>query len=199
MASQNKIVEIIFGIKTIYPYYAKETDVESLVKTWGMLLRDIPDDMADAAFYAALRVCKVPPTPADLIEQIRAMQAASAPSPESLWVEYHNALRDTMRLIPQFSYTYVDESGISQGQQARNKVDAIWAKLSEPIKQYLSSRGELIRQAQQMAVSSEDDTGWEKQRFIKNVPIILKRAEYSGLRLGGGERVGLLGGGERCE
>lgn len=195
MASQNKIVEIIFGIKTIYPYYAKETDVESLVKTWGMLLNDVPDDMADAAFYAALRVCKVPPTPADLLEQIRAMRAADEPSPEELWVVYHKALTDTMRQIPQFAYTYVDSSGISQGQQARNRVEAIWASLPEPIKHYLSSKGEMIRQAQQMAASSEEDTGWEKQRFMKSVPVIVKRAEYSGFRLEGADRMRLTGGG----
>lgn len=187
MASQNKIVEIIFGIKTIYPYYAKETDVESLVKTWGMLLADIPDDVADAAFYKALRVCKVPPTPADLIEQINAMHAAQEPSAEDLWVVYHKALRDVMRLIPQFGYTYVDASGKSQGQQARDKVDMIWSGLPDAIKRHLSSKGELIRCAQQMGAASEEDTGWEKQRFMKNMPVIAKRMEYSGMMLEAGQ------------
>lgn len=195
MATQNKIVEIIFGIKTIYPYYAKETDVQSLVKTWGMLLQDVPDDVADAAFYKALRVCKVPPTPADLIEQINAMKAAQAPTAEDLWAVYHKALRDTMRLIPQFGYTYVDESGISQGQQARNKVEMIWEGLPNEIRHYLSSKGELIRCAQQMGAASEEDTGWEKQRFLKAVPVIVKRAEYSGMMLEGGAARNLLSGG----
>ena len=181
MASQNKIVEIIFSIKTIYPYYAKDTDVESLVKTWGMLLRDVPDEVADAALYRALRVCKMPPTPADLIEQIQAMQAANAPSAEELWVVYHKALREVMRLIPQFTYTYVDASGRSQGQQARDKVDVIWAGLPEAVQRYLSSKGELIRQAQQMGASAEEDVGWEKQRFMKNMPVIAKRMEYGAL------------------
>lgn len=196
MASQNKIVEIIFGIKTIYPYYAKETDVQSLVKTWGMLLQDVPDDVADAAFYKALRVCKVPPTPADLIEQINAMKAATEPTAEELWTVYHKALNDTMRLIPQFGYTYVDSSGISQGQQARNKVEKIWAGLPDAIKHYLSSKGELIRCAQQLSALPVEDTQWEKQRFLKAVPVIVKRAEYSGLMLeGNGGSMNLLSGG----
>lgn len=195
MATQNKIVEIIFAIKTIYPYYAKETDVESLVKTWGMLLSDIPDELADTALYQALRVCKMPPTPADLLEQIRAMKAAEEPSAEELWTVYHKALHDTMRLIPQFGYTYVDASGKSQGQQARDKVEAIWAGLPEAVKHYLSTKGELIRQAQQMGVSPEEETQWEKQRFIKSVPVIVKRAEYSAMMLEGGGRMGLLSGG----
>lgn len=177
MASQDKIVEIIFGIKTIYPYYAKETDVESLVKTWSLLLQDIPDEVAEAAFYKALRVCKVPPTPADIIEQVTAMHAATLPSPEEQWTVYHSALRETMRLIPQFNYTYVDASGRSQGQQAREKVEKIWDGLPETIKGYLVSRGELIRTAQQLMVSTEGDVAWEKQRFLKQVPILEKRAQ----------------------
>lgn len=195
MASQNKIVEIIFAIKTIYPYYAKETDVESLVKTWGLLLSDVPDDVADTALYQALRVCKMPPAPADLLEQIRAMKTAQEPTAEELWVAYHKALQETMRLVPQFQYTYVDASGISQGQKARNKVDAIWAGLPEPVKHYLSSKGELIRCAQQIGASPEEDVQWEKQRFIKQVPVIVKRAEYSGMMLEGGGHMGLLSGG----
>lgn len=195
MATQNKIVEIIYAIKTIYPYYAKETDVESLVKTWGMLLSDVSDEMADAALYQALRVCKMPPTPADLLEQLRAMTAAQEPTAEELWVAYHKALQDTMRLVPQFQYTYVDASGVSQGQRARNKVEAIWAGLPEPVRQYLSSKGELIRCAQQMGASPEEDTQWEKQRFLKQVPVIVKRAEYSGFMLEGSGRMGLLTGG----
>lgn len=184
MASQNKIVEIIFAIKTVYPYYAKETDVESLVKTWSMLLRDVPDNVADEAFYKALRVCKVPPTPADLIAQVNAIKDECAPSPEQLWAVYHRALDETMQLIPQFSYTYVDESGISQGEQARNKVHDIWNGLPEEIRRYLSVEGELIRCAQQLRSLPEEDEKWEKQRFLKTVPAIIKRFDYSWMSLG---------------
>lgn len=195
MASQNKIVEIIFGIKTIYPYYAKETDVESLVKTWGMLLSDIPDDVAEKAFYKALRVCKVPPTPADIIEHVNAMQKTNEPTPEELWVVYNEALTAVMRLIPQFEYTYIDETGISQGQRARNKVDEIWNNLPEQIRSYLASRGELVRNARQLASVPIEETRWEKQRFMKTLPQIIKRTEYSGLMITGGG-VNLLDRGE---
>ena len=50
MASQKKIVEMITAIKTIYSYYAKDCDVELLVQTWGVLLRDYKDDIVDIAF-----------------------------------------------------------------------------------------------------------------------------------------------------
>lgn len=42
MASQKKIVEMIMIIKTVYPYYAKDTNAEMLVNTWNLLLREYP-------------------------------------------------------------------------------------------------------------------------------------------------------------
>lgn len=192
MATQNKIVEIIFSIKTIYPYYAKETDVESLVKTWCMLLSDVSDKDADAALYQALRTCKMPPTPADLIEQLRIMRESLEPSAEQMWTVYHKALWDVMKLLPEFSYTYVDASGKSLGQKARDKVTAIWEGLPDEIKHYLSSKGELIRQAQQMGSSPEENIQWEKQRFLKAAPSISRRTEYSSFMLDRGDTPFLL-------
>ena len=182
MATQNKIIEMIYAVKTIYPYYAKETDVQSLVKTWNLLLKDIPDDVTETAFYKALQVCKMPPTPADVLEQVNAMQSAHEPTAEELWAVYYAALRDTMSQIPRFAYTYIDHTGVSQGTQARNRVESIWQSLPEPIKQYLTTKGEMIRIAQMLQT---EEAQWEKQRFIKSLPTIEKRNDYSGLMIEG--------------
>ena len=45
MATEKKIAELIAAIKTIYPYYANETDVETLVNTWNLLLKDYSDNL----------------------------------------------------------------------------------------------------------------------------------------------------------
>ena len=42
MATQNKVIEMIATIKTVYSYYAKNVDVALLTKTWVALLRDYP-------------------------------------------------------------------------------------------------------------------------------------------------------------
>lgn len=42
MATKKKIIEMIASVKTIYPYYAKDTDVPTLVNTWALLLREYP-------------------------------------------------------------------------------------------------------------------------------------------------------------
>lgn len=184
MASNKKIAEIIMAIRTVYPYYSKENDSEILAKTWSLLLKDFPDEAVEMAIYKCLQTCKMPPTPADVIEQIQSMQRSIEQSDEELWTIYCRALTDTVRQMSRFEYTYVDSTGLSQGQQARNKVDEIWEGLPEKIKRYLASKGELMRNARDSNYDA-DFTSWEKQRFMKAMPIMQKRVEYSSLLLEG--------------
>lgn len=173
MASQKKIVEMITAIKTIYSYYAKDCDIELLVQTWGVLLRDYKDDVVGIAFYNAMQSCKVPPTPADIIERVKEMQKASDPTPESLWNELRAAIKETQKQMYYFRFNYIDNSGISQGDRARKKVDDVWNALNEKLQSYLSSKEEMIA----IARNDEDDLKYEKSRFLKTLPIIEKRIE----------------------
>ncbi len=194
MASRNKITEMIAAVKTIYSYYAKDTDVRILVKTWETLLKPYDDELVEQAFYNALQVCKMPPTPADIIEQIKSMHKALEPSDEELWARYTDVLRQVNTQMSRFGYTYVDESGLSQGEQARQAVENIWAGLPEKIKSYLGAKGELMRNAQAWGRGADFDV-WEKPRFMKAMPVVEKRQEYSGLMLEGGQNKYLLQGG----
>ena len=70
MASKKKISELIIAIKTLYPYYSKNSnDAENavLIGTWDMLLKDYTDAEVGTALAQCLRTCKMPPTPADVI------------------------------------------------------------------------------------------------------------------------------------
>ena len=174
MASKKKIIEIIAAIKTIYSYYARETDMAVLTNTWDLLLKDYPNEVVDVAFYKCLQTCKVPPTPADVIERINDMQKANEPSPEELWNVLNNAIKETQRQIYYFRFNFTDESGISQGDRARAKVDDIWHNLPEKVKVYLANKNELISLAQNAVY---EDLKYEKNRFIKTLPIIDKRIE----------------------
>ncbi len=191
MASQNKIIEMIAAIKTIYSYYAKGTDVEMLVKTWGVLLKNYDDEIVEVAFYKCLQVCKVPPTPADVIEQIQSMRQTLEPTDEELWTVYEQALRETSRQMSNFGATFIDSTGISQGDQARRKVDEIYNGLPEKIKLYLASKSELMRNAQEWGLDIKFSS-WEKPRFMKSMPIMRKRQEYGSLLLESGENRLLL-------
>ena len=184
---------MIGAIKTIYSYYARDTEVELLVNTWTKLLQSYPDEIVDVAFFKCLQSCKVPPTPADVIERINALSALNEPTDEELWVTYEKALRETNYQMQRFNETHIDSTGVSNGERARNKVEEIWQGLPEKIKGYLGSKGELMRNARDWNMSADYCT-YEKPRFMKSMPIMAKRQEFSGLLLEhGGERF-LLGG-----
>ena len=127
-----------------------------------------------------MQTCKVPPTPADVIEHINGMVKAEEQTDEELWATYSDALQKTLRQMNKFSYTYVDHTGISQGEQARNEVERIWQRLPEKVKMFLSTKGELMNRARELEYS---DIAFERNRFMKSMPIMEKRREYKSLSL----------------
>lgn len=190
MASQKKIVEMIGSVKTIYPYYAKDTDVETLVRTWTLLLKDYPDKAVDIAFYKCLQTCKKPPTPADVIEQLNSLIESIEPSDEEMWAEYTKALKKTEREIYYFRFNYVQENGKTQGDNAKARVQELWDNLPERLKHYIGSKGELIRIARDY---TDEDMKFEKNRFFKMMPMMKKREEAAKIVLLLGEKLLLEG------
>lgn len=193
MASQNKIIQMIATIKTVYPYYAKETNVEMLVKTWALLLKDVPDNIVEAALIKCLQTCKMPPTPAEVLEQVKAMTEANEPSDEEMWAVLTSSLRKASNLTYRFGFTFVEANGKTQGDNARDDFQKLWEGLPEKIRLYLGSPGELMR----MSNYDSEELKFEKNRFLKHLPIIAKRQEYTELNLllSGGSSL-LLEGGE---
>lgn len=193
MASIKQITSIIAAIKTIYAYYARDTDVQMLVKTWEVLLRDFQDEIVDKALYMCLQTCKTPPTPADLIEQIRNLQAADEPTDEELWDTLTRALRKAESLMYYYNFTWVEENGKTQGQNARESMERLWNGLPERLRMYVGSKGEFMRMARDYG---DDELKFEKNRFMKQMPTIQKRQEYRNIALesGGGMAAGYIGG-----
>lgn len=180
MASKKKIIELIAAIKTIYPYYATGTERNSLVNTWELILKDYPDKAVDVAMLECLKTCKTPPTPADVIEQLNNFEQANQISDEELWNRLTDAVHETDRLMYRFNFTFVEDNGLTQGQNARNKALEVWNQLPEELKSYLGGRSELLRMAKNY---TEDDLHFEKNRFLKTMPAIRKRQEYKSIML----------------
>lgn len=168
MASMKKIAGVIAAIKTIYPYYAKDGDVKVLTQTWAILLKDYPDQVVDFALQKCLQICKMPPTPADMIEQINNMHIAIQDSEEELWTRYVQVLRDTGKYVYRIQYPLF-------GEDPRQKIDELWDGLPGEIKRYVGSKNELMRYAR---TYTDDDMQFEKTRFLKAMPTMRKREEY---------------------
>lgn len=176
MASQKKIIEMIGSVKTIYPYYAKDTDVQILVKTWTLLLKDYPDKAVDVAFFKCLQTCKMPPTPADVIEQLNSMIEATEATDEELWSEYTTALRKVEKQLGYLQYPLFGETKAD----THKRIEAVWEELPERLKHYIGSKGELMRMARDY---SSEDLKFERNRFFKQMPQMKKREEVTQIML----------------
>lgn len=185
MASAKKIGETIAVIKTIYPYYAKDTDSIPLAKTWMMLMQNVSDEVMDIAVMKCLQTCKMPPTPADVLEQVKALAVANEPTDEEMWVQLTKAVRKTQDYMYRFNFNMIEENGKTQGENARDNFQALWDNLPQELKEYLGGKGELMR----LARYGEEEMMFEKKNFLKTMPTITKRQEYTELSLmlsGGG-------------
>lgn len=180
MASKKVIVELLGSIKTIYSYYGKDVDLELLVNTWHTLLHSYTDEEVKIGMFLSLRVCKYAPTPADVIEQIENQKTIEKPSEQELWALYRQALKEANYYSYRLNYNYIDNSGISQGEQARLAIEATWEALPQELKIYLGDKSELVRNAREL---NEADISYEKNRFSKTFPILQKRIEDKKLML----------------
>ena len=179
MASAKKIGETIAVIKTIYPYYAKDTDSIPLAKTWMMLLQNVSDEVMDIAVMKCLQTCKMPPTPADVLEQVKALNVANEPTDEEMWVTLTKAVRRSQDYIYNFGHTFVESNGKTQGENARDKFQKLWDELPRKLKSSLGGKGELMR----LAKYGEEEMMFEKKNFLKTMPTLSKRQEYEELSL----------------
>lgn len=189
MATQNKVTEMIASIKTIYPYYAKDTDVALLVRTWTVLLKDYPDKAVEVAFFKCLQTCKMPPTPADVIEQLNAMIETTGETDEELWSIYTRALREVSTFVYRIRYPM-------RGENPHEEIEKRWNVMPERLKQYIGSKGELMRMASNY---TDEELRYERTRFFKVMPKLKKREEYTAMTamLGGGlENLLIEGGGK---
>lgn len=174
MATRKKIVEIITCIKNTYMQYTNGVNVEALVNTWELLLKDYPDKAVEVAFYKCLQTCEKPPLPAHIIQELNTMAEALEASDEELWSLYTKALNKTEREVYYFRFTFVEDNGKTQGDNAKARVQELWDSLPERLKQYIGSKGELIRIARDYTA---EDMKYEKNRFFKMMPTMKKREE----------------------
>ncbi|MEE1137546.1 MAG: replicative helicase loader/inhibitor [Acutalibacteraceae bacterium] len=171
MASKNKIIEIIGAIKTIYPYYAKETNVELLVNTWQALFNNYDDKELETAFMLCLKTCKTPPTPADIIEQIKKTEELTEPTKEQKWNELLSVIEKARDLVYKFDFTFKDENGQTQGQKARKKFVELYNTLPSDLKSFIGGQGELKR----LADADDSELKYKRSEFLKSYPEIKER------------------------
>ena len=184
MATKKNMAVMIATIKSIYPYYAKDTNIEVLAKTWILLLQDYDDKIINNALILCMKECEMPPTPAHIIKKIEEMQPKKTNT--ELWAEYVKALREVSCLQENFNYTFIEANGKTQGQNAKDKAREIFNSLPQELKIYVGSFGELLRKSRDI-----DDTSlkYAENNFMKLMPELRKEHE---MRLLGEKSVDML-------
>lgn len=155
----------------MYPYTFKNATQEELklaVDTWQEALSDYPEDLVQYAFKNAIKACKMPPTIADVIEQIERVQGARDKSDGELWNEYLNLIYLAKDLTGRFHYT-AKEEGKTQGERAREELQAAFEGADGRIKDFIGSVGNLVD------VCKTDDLRQEKERFYFGIKNCRKR------------------------
>lgn len=181
MASKKTIIKSIAAIKTIYNYFGKDADIDLLVNTWGALLEEYTDEEVERGLFLALKRCKYAPVPADIIEQIETLKQRNKPCESELWATLQKALKKVLYYSHRLEYNYIDDSGISQGEQARLAIANVWHDLPEELKIYIGDESELISAAR--VLNYAEGLSYERNRFSKTYPILVKRVEAKAMFL----------------
>lgn len=169
--TKKSVVEMITRIKAVYPYTFKNATQEELelaVDTWQKVLSGYSEELVKYAFKEAIKACKMPPTIADVIEQIEKVQGARDKSDGELWNEYLNLIYLAKDLTGRFHYT-AKEEGKTQGERAVEELQAAFEVADERIKDFIGSVGNLID------VCKTDDLRQEKERFYFGMKNCRKR------------------------
>ena len=174
MANKKTIIKSIAAIKTVYSYFGKDADLDLLVNTWTALLEEYTDEEVERGLFKALKVCKYAPVPADIIEQIEAIKERKKPTEIELWFQLQKALKEVLYYSYRLEYNYIDNTGISQGEQARNAIQRVWNSLPQELRIYLGDTQEMIAAARALNYT---EVSYERNRFSKTFPILRKRVE----------------------
>lgn len=173
--TKQDVVKMLALVKTAYPYAYREVDekaLDRLVAVWLECFEEYTAEEVKYAFKQAIKACKVPPTIADVIEQIEKAQTARDKSDGELWTEYLKLLHAAGDLSEKFRYTFVPFGGDkTQGEIAREELSRLWERADERIKEYCGSVGNLI------CTAKTDDLTYEKARFFKGIGNCRKRVE----------------------
>lgn len=180
MATVNAITEILTFIKSVYSGFGGGVPFDVLVNVWKNLLEEFPDEAVKKATAKCLQESRFEPKPADIISIIREAQRSQEPTGEELWSICCEHMRKANYYIHQFHYTYIDgaDGNLSQGEQARKKARAVWDSLPEKIRMYFASENEFLRRSRELEFSD-----YERDRFLRAMPIMEKRQEFKGMML----------------
>lgn len=141
------------------------TDNEAAIQlgVWASALKDISPLVALEAMQKAFTVCRFPVTLADLMGQLRAMQASCERSPAELWCDLVQLAKHAASTEQEYRFTARTPEGPTQGELARKRNRERFEKLPLMVQKYLGNLNGLIT----MGRMDEEALRFERNRFEK--------------------------------
>jgi hypothetical protein len=146
---------------------------EMLIRSWHEMLKEYPKEICNKAVLEAIKYAKFAPRIGDIVEQIEKMQQAFEKSEQELWAEMTGVLRKVNYNSYRYSFTFIEENGKTQGQNAFARNEAIFNALSPELKEYCRNLQGLV----EIARYTDDELAYERGRFMRTMPQVKQRAK----------------------
>ena len=176
MITKSEIVKIITAIRVQCPdalQYKTEMDFEILVNMWFDCFKEYPKMIVWKATQNALRSSEYQKKNwlGAISQEIEKMQGAFEKDESELWAELQNVLHDVSACAYRFNFNYVEQNGLTQGENARNRVREIFEGLDPALKDYCRDTRGLV----ELARYTNEQINFERGRFMKIIPTIRER------------------------
>lgn len=162
------IEKMIGLVKVNYAFAYKDfktTDFEILIESWYEDLSKYEREFVITAFKRARRICKFPPTPADIIEQIEKILAAFGESDAELWQKLLENRTQCIKHINRISYGGIDDNGKTRIENVQAEIEDLFNNMLPDLKSYCVNKIGFI----DFCMLNDDSLEFEKTRFFKRI------------------------------
>ena len=155
--------------------YKVQTDEERkmLYGSWLAILKNYPKEICDKAVINAIAKAEFAPRIGTIVKEIESMLEAYEKTDHELWAELTSVLREVSSCAYAFRYTFVEENGRTQGENARIRCEQIFNNLSTELKDYCKNWQGLV----EISKLTVDQLKYEQTRFTRVMPQLRERAK----------------------
>ena len=121
---------------------------EMLLASWYAILQEYPKEICDKAVINAIKNAEFAPRIGNIVKEIENMQEAFEKTDHELWAELISKFREVRRFASRVNNNFVESTGLTQGENARQILEEIFDELSPELKDYCRNSRGLIELAQ---------------------------------------------------
>ncbi len=168
--TKTDMLQIIGMIRVNYSYAFKEVtknDFAIMNDLWFNSLKKYSKEVVFAGFQLCLERCKMPPTIADMVDNIKNLVIAGSPNELELWHELEEAIADAR-------YIYNFQGGLWPSGKLVNPINdlpKVFDRLNPINKEYLGNISTL------KDLKNYETLDYEKSRYLSMLPKIRERLE----------------------